>query len=230
MNNLIIDEIFEKERLRKSSFDGFDYYYYVSFFRNMDYELRKAFIKEIKDNPISKLDRDAYLLLHSSILEFKDKVGFDKYDMIIYPDTSHNQLVNYLANFIKSFLITHKSKTKMFEIQKTKPSTIIMDGSAKEKKTDEEINNFLNEIHNLDYFSIAKNGGAYRKFVRNFLDVETCDLMINIKEATKITKILLFDDINTTGSTLREMIRKLHKYNESLNFDIYTLIGKDNNN
>lgn len=229
MNDLKIDKIFEKERLCKSSFDGFDYYYYVSFLRNMDYELRKAFIKEIKDNPISKLDRDAYLLLHSSILEFKDKVGFDKYDMIIYPDTSHNQLVNYLANFIKSFLITHKAKTKMLEIQKTKPSTIIMDESAKEKKTDEEINAFLDGIHKLDYFSIAKNGGSFRKYVRDFLDVENCDLMIKIKEATSNTKILLFDDINTTGSTLREMIRKLHKYNNSLHFDIYTIIGKENN-
>ena len=229
MTNLSIDDIFEKDRFCKSSFDGFDYYYYVSFLKDMDYVLRNEFIKKIKNNSVSELDRDTYLLLHNSILEFRGNVGFDKYNMIIYPDTSHNQLVRHLADFIKSFLVCHKAKTKMYEIQKTSPERIIVDEIAKNKKSDEEINSFLDDIHKLDYFSIAKNGGPFRKYVRNFLDVEDGELMIRIKESTCDTKILLFDDINTTGSTLREMIRKLHKYNPNLKFDIYTVIGKDGN-
>lgn len=229
MNNLNIDDIFEKERFCKSSFDGFDYYYYVSFSRNMDYALRNEFIKYVKNRPLS-VDKDTFLLLHSSLLEFNNNVGFDKYNMIIYPDTSHNKLVRFLTDNIKFSIFCHNGKTKLYEIQKTSPENIIVDECAKNKKSNEEINAFLDGIHKLDYFSIAKNGGPFRKYVRDFLDVENGDLMISIKEATSKTKILLFDDINTTGSTLREMIRKLHKYNPNLKFDIYTLIGKDNNN
>lgn len=47
-----------------------------------------------------------------------------------------------------------------------------------------------------------------------------------LKDLTKDNKILLFDDINTTGSTLREMIRELYAINDTLNFEIYTIIGK----
>lgn len=228
MNDLKIDEIFKKERLYKSSFDGFDYYYYVSFLKDMDYGLRNEFIKYIKNRPLS-VDKDTFLLLHSSLLEFNNNVGFDKYNMIIYPDTSHNKLVRFLASNIKFSIFCHNGETKLYEIQKTSPENIIVDESAKNKKSDEEINAFLDAIHKLDYFSIAKNGGPFRKYVRDFFDVENGDLMIKIKEATSNTKILLFDDINTTGSTLREMIRILHKYNNSLHFDIYTIIGKENN-
>ena len=183
-------------------------------------------IREIKCKSITEISKEANDLLNNAIFDFDKQIGFNNYNMIIYPDISHNQLVRYLVNLIKLRINYMKTNTIMYEMPKNDPSMIIINDYAKLKRSCEEIGKYLEEVHKLDYFSIAKNGGHFRKYVREFIDVNTQELLKGIREATSKIKILLFDDVNTTGSTLREIIRKLHGYNNALKFEIYTIIGK----
>ena len=48
------------------------------------------------------------------------------------------------------------------------------------------------------------------------------DKLSSMQEAN----ILVVDDINTTGSTLHEILRKLGQINQNCNIYVYTLIGK----
>ena len=57
----------------------------------------------------------------------------------------------------------------------------------------------------------------------NYLKPET-----NIaKETLDAKNILIVDDINTSGSTLRELLRIINEINSNCNIYIYTLIGKN---
>lgn len=47
------------------------------------------------------------------------------------------------------------------------------------------------------------------------------------KETINAKNILIIDDINTSGSTLREVLRILNEINSNCNIYIYTLIGKN---
>ena len=82
----------------------------------------------------------------------------------------------------------------------------------------------LDKTNTLDYFSIAKNiKSKYRKYIMNYLKPET-----NIaKETLDAKNILIVDDINTSGSTLRELLRIINEINSNCNIYIYTLIGKN---
>lgn len=55
----------------------------------------------------------------------------------------------------------------------------------------------------------------------DFADQEQADRFARLQGAN----ILVVDDINTTGSTLNEILRKLVKINQNSNIYVYTLIG-----
>ena len=219
-------DLFDEKRFIKDSFEGYAYYFYASFLTNMNYSLRKDFIREIKGTSIGELlDSDKCIFIHNAINEFQKQIGFDNYDMILYPDIKQNYLVGYCISLIKKWLDAKKSNTKLYQIDKTDPSTIYIEEDSYNKNID-KAEEYLNEIHKLDYFSIARNGHSYRRYVRNFLEIRNLDLVIKLKEANEKTKILIFDDINSTGSTLREIFRVLNSVNDKLKYDIYTIIGK----
>lgn len=81
------------------------------------------------------------------------------------------------------------------------------------------------KLKSLDYFSIAQIvKSKYRPYITGFLDfknIDDCNRFANLQGSD----ILVVDDINTTGSTLHEILRKLGKLNNNCNIYIYTLIG-----
>ena len=225
MNNF---DLFDEKRFIKENFDGYDYYFYASFLLKMDYSSRKEFIRELKGTSIEELfSSDKLLFVHNAINEFQTKIGFNNYDMIIYPDISYNYLVRYCIDLINKWLKIKNANTKLFEITKTDPKLIYIENDEQNKNI-EKAEKYLTDIHNLDYFSIAKNGHSYRRYVRNFLETSNLEFVIKLKQADENTKILIFDDINSTGSTLREIFRVLKAINDKLEYNIYTIIGKRN--
>ncbi len=87
----------------------------------------------------------------------------------------------------------------------------------------------LNDIHSLEYFSIAKNikGQKYKKFLKNvykFYDEKTIALLQSIKDK----KILVVDDIYTSGTTIEQIIKAYQMLDpdDSNILTIFTLIGK----
>lgn len=221
-------DLFDEKRFIKENFDGYDYYFYVGFLTKMDYSSRKEFIRGLKGTSIEELfSSDKLLFIHNAINEFQTKIGFNNYDMIIYPDISHNYLVRYCIDLINKWLKIKNANTKLFEITKTDPKLIYIENDEYNKNI-EKAEIYLKDIHTLEYFSISKNGHSYRKYVRNFLEIRDLDFVLKLKQANDKTKILIFDDINSTGSTLREIFRVLKSINDKLVYNIYTIIGKRN--
>ena len=79
-------------------------------------------------------------------------------------------------------------------------------------------------IEKLDYFSLAASvKPKYRRYIKNFFDFSEEDVKrINNLQGKKI---LIVDDINTSGSTLNEILRIVRKINPDCEIFIYTHIG-----
>ena len=87
-------------------------------------------------------------------------------------------------------------------------------------------NELMPKIHSLDYFSIAQNvKPKYRQYITNYLTAGSGyekDLMYLVQS----NKILLVDDVNTTGATLSEIIRIIRNINVEAEIYVFTLLGK----
>ena len=82
------------------------------------------------------------------------------------------------------------------------------------------------KLHDLDYFSIAQNvKSKYSPYITGFLNFKNPE---DIEKFSKLqgSNILVVDDINTTGSTMHEILRILGNINNDANIYVYTLIGK----
>lgn len=80
------------------------------------------------------------------------------------------------------------------------------------------------KIQNLDYFSLANSVKTkYRKYITNLFQISEADLIR--LSGLQGKNILVIDDINTSGSTIDEILRIIEKVNSSCNIFIYTLIG-----
>lgn len=132
-----------------------------------------------------------------------------------------------------------RTKIKSFELVKNIPANVNFDWELFDEHYDGEVgdtryqqiskyvnNDLLPKIHSLDYFSIAENVKyKYRNYIMNFLTVpeETQDAF---KALTNSDKVLIIDDINTSGATLREMIRVVKTLAPETTIYIFTLIGR----
>ena len=85
----------------------------------------------------------------------------------------------------------------------------------------------MDKIHNLDYFSIARNvkKSKYRQFIRNYYTFKD-ESDRKIYEAILNTNVLIVDDIVTTGTTLSHVLNCLRSVNDTNNIVIFSLIGK----
>lgn len=81
------------------------------------------------------------------------------------------------------------------------------------------------KIHNLTYFSIADSvKPKYRQYIKNYLNIDKkAELAI---ESIQNGKILIVDDINTSGATLTEILRIVRSINSKCEIYIFTLIRK----
>lgn len=81
-------------------------------------------------------------------------------------------------------------------------------------------------IHSLDYFSLADSVKVkYRRYIKNYLNID--ERSKEVIKSIQSGKILIVDDINTSGSTLNEIIRIIRKINNQCEIYIFTLICKE---
>lgn len=92
-----------------------------------------------------------------------------------------------------------------------------------------KIEEMMNDIHNKDYFSIARDFGAkskYRKFLNNFYKFRNEKEEAEFKNLLK-PKILLVDDILTSGTTALFLLKIIKMLNPDAEVTVFILIGKE---
>ena len=225
----------------KADFIGNTYYFGYYFNKNTSSKHRTMVLRWLKnidgsgidENSLRKFIRKPLMYLNNTTENLLD------FNCLIYPKSDRSNLTHIIVNEIYK-LTSHDMKRKNAEIVKSLPSKIDFDWESfiadNEWKLDdnafkqikEYINNtLLPHIHDLTYFSLAKEVKyRYRPYIKNYLvfkDKESEELVRAIQKG----KILIVDDINTSGSTLTEILRLVHNINNSCEIYIFTLIGKE---
>lgn len=185
----------------------------------IDNESLKRFI----DKPIAYLDKELNLSTLSAI---------------IYPRSNRSNLTLQINKELSTFTQHYTDKIS-YELVKEIPENIYFDWEDFDYNYEGEIgdnqynqiynyieNILILKIHNLTYFSIADTvKPKYRKYIQNYLKFENDKSRKAIKDIQK-GKLLIVDDINTSGSTLTEIIRIIRAINNKCEIYIFTLIGK----
>ena len=78
-----------------------------------------------------------------------------------------------------------------------------------------------------DYFRIGQQKQKYKPYFYDYLLFKDEDMNKFCKIFQR--KILLLDDINTTGSTIDEMLSYINSLNDTNEIYIFTIIGKEQN-
>lgn len=219
------------------SVHGNDVYYFgYTFNSDIDSKDRTEFIhsvKQIGDNPLTDNQLDQFIKRPLKYLN--EKINLYHIDCMVYPLSKRSPLVSKIVRAIND-MTSHEMRRCSFEFVKQAPTNIGFDFESFESDHGGEqgygqmidyINNQLvPKLRDLDYFSIAQNvKSKYRPYITGFLDFvdqENADRFARLQGAN----ILVVDDINTTGSTLQEILRKLGDINNDANIYVYTLIGR----
>lgn len=221
-------------KLNCTKFRNNVYWFGYRFEENVSSSQRAAFINYIKGLSGNISEKDLRQFIELPLFSLKKQFSTYNIDCFVYPRSQRSQLVNKMIEIIAECTL-HIPRIN-FELVKNAPTEIMFDwyafdsiykGQQGYKQMEEYINNnILPKIKELDYFSLAKNvKPKYRPFITNYLDFPDIEKLEQFKRL-KGNNILIVDDVNTSGSTLNEILRILNKVNQDCNIFIYTLIGR----
>lgn len=215
------------------------YFYQYEFGLDISSKLRSEFIHALKfDQNVLGLD-NINRFIDRAMTNLNKAINLSTVDIVIYPQSSSN-LTRDIVDRIDSF--TDSEKYIKLELAKKQISEIGFNWSKFDKYCDvkeipdnikdvmkKKMDKMLNDIHTLDYFSIAKHikDQKYKKFlstIYKFYDAQTIELIKSIKDK----KILIIDDIYTSGVTIEQIIKAYQMLtpDDFNTLTIFTLIGK----
>jgi len=224
-------------------------YYFGYEFLNNDYassSVRTKFLHELRFNDRFTTQENKERFIKTALSKLKKSLDITINDIgiIVYPK-SRSSLNEYL---LRLFYAITNSKAKSFEVIKTLPKNVKFNweeftineldslANGRPRYTEiqkqeqiEKISRLLEEIHTLDYFSIAESvkTNKYKSYFSDYFyfdSAETQKHFCEIKD--KKDKILILDDVSTTGATLKEIIRIIRFFNKESDIILFTLIGK----
>lgn len=191
------------------------------------------YIKGLTSKDISEVTLDRFL--KRPLGELDKQIRTHSIDCFIYPRSGRSDLVNKMIKAIGD-VTSRDMKRCSIEAIKSIPSEIKFDYDRFDSEIDDEYsksqmldyvdNVLLPKIHNLEYFSLARDvKPKYRRYIMDYLNISEQDLNTAVKlEAAE--NVLVVDDILTTGNTIQELVRLIRKVNTDCNIYIYTLIGR----
>lgn len=224
-------------QIYRSSIRNSIYWFGYRFNDNVSSKDRSEFIHYIKGLTNPRIsDDELNHLIEAPLIELHNKINLYDVDCLVFPGSGRSNLVRQMISIINEFT-DHDTARISFELVKTAPVDIEFDWEMFDAdfKYDEDTSRYRNmknyveskllpAIHNLDYFSLAESvKPKYRKYIKNFLKFSESDLIRYSR--LQCDNILVVDDINTSGSTLNEILRILNKINSNCNIFVYTLIG-----
>lgn len=221
----------------KTNIRGDVYFYGYAFRKDISSSLRSNFIHALKmyEKEISEEDRKKFI--NEAIGKFLASTRLSHIDCIIYPRSERTDINHRIVKELSHGLYTYNYST--FELVKLLPKHVSFNKKRFEEDKQgiyndkqllqiyEYIEILLNKIHLLDYFSIAENVKTkYRPYIMNYLSFKTKDeeeLFKSLKQPVTI----IVDDINTSFSTLQEIIRIVKSINPESKLIAFTLIDKN---
>ena len=195
---------------------------------------RSKFIRYIKGlEEIQPSEKEINAFIEKPLAQLDFVANISSFDGLAYPLSGRSRLVTQIVKVVNTFMQRDINKFS-FEFIKSAPIDIEFDWESFEADYGDDlvrfnsmklhvINNILPAIKNLDYFSLAQNVKTkYRPYIKNFLSLSQKD----IEKYSKLynDKILVVDDINTSGSTLKEILRILQRINNTCEIYVFTLI------
>ena len=229
-----------KPELYTNKFDKYVYKFGYKF-NAVDKPVQKKFIDQLKRKTEKTWsDKENYNFLTKPLALLNEEIGFSKFDTLIYPVSTKSPFVREIVDYIGRF-IPRSKKFYTFELFKNNVHNIKFDYEMFYEKNIEkyenndrrwqidkkQIEDAIKQMINADYFNIGKQKFNFRRYFYDFLIFQD----EKMKDFMKIEnrKILLIDDINTTGSTIDEMLRYINSLNDTNEIFIFTIIGKEQN-
>lgn len=226
-------------QLYKSSLRNRIYWFGYMFSETSSSRQRSDFIHYIKGLSDKKIsDHELTQFIELPLGELDKLIDMYKVDVFVYPKSNRSKLVNKMISVIGDYTSRDMSSCS-FEVVKSAPVDIEFDWDMLERDVGYEQNKYnqmrdyaetviLPAIRKLDYFSLAQNvKPKYRKYIKNFLSLTDPDATNSLSKMQG-KNILVVDDINTSGSTINEILRILDRVNSDCNIFVYTLIGNFN--
>ena len=227
------------ERLSTSMFRGNVYWFGYTFNPNTSSKERTKFIHTLKglgEGLIEETDMSRFIEMPVERLNEVHRLS--SFDFFVYPVSGRSPLVSNMIKEVGNW-VQRDIDDMSFKLVKSLPKDVEFDWVRfrrdyySDNKEDVNRYNQMKEYVNDvllpslaygEYFSIARDVKAkYRPYIKNFLHFE--DDVRKLYE-TEGANVLVVDDVNTTGSTLYEILRILDNVNSSLNVYVFTLIGK----
>jgi len=212
------------------------YYFSYKFNDNIDGRIKSEFIKQIKYRDLSTIKNDDYNnFIKKSVNILNKKVNLAKIDLIIYPETKSPLVIDILKYIYGFTAPTYKT----IELVKNAIENIEFDydafnvhisnlqlSSSDKKVLRNNIENLMKNIKSNTYFSIAKSikKPKYREYFKNFLIFKNENDKKIIKSIQTDSNILIIDDINTSGTTIKELLRNINFINPDNDKIIFTLL------
>ena len=223
--------------VHESTFDNNVYYFGYKFNKDVPSKIRSKFIHWIKGLEDDKPDVDTVEnLVALPLVELNKEVNLSTFSCTLYPRSNRSDLTRIIQR--SAINVIPRMNIHSFELIKTLPQNIEFDwyqfdneytgelGDHQYRQIKDYVNNILlPKIHSLDYFSIAQNVKyKYRPYIKNYLSFENEEQEDAFK-ALNGGNILILDDINTSGSTLREILKIIRVLVPESKIYIFTLIG-----
>ena len=213
---------------------GNTFYFAYEFDDSVDSNTRTRFIHDFKFDGIPFTVRSKFITRAVDSLD--KETNLDSFSTIVYPE-SKSTVVSDILEYI--YMCSHKPM-RSFKLVKSLPKDIEFDyeaftqtrlanGNYTDAQKQEVLNNIksmMDSIHQLDYFSIARNSKyKYRKYIKDFYRFEDA---LQEKDYKMIAdeKVLLVDDVTTSGATLALLLQTL-KCNMPKEVVIFSLIGNN---
>lgn len=220
------------------------YYYGYQFTENVDSATRTSFIHSIKfpDERMSRKDKLTFIV--NAVNRLDSDISLPSYKLIVYPESMselNRDMLGYLNRFASPEIVNMelvKSLPSRIEFDYRRFSVEVLDSKLPngrlrytEKQKQDVLSNIrkmMDNIHNLEYFSIARNikQKKYRQFIKNYYTFKN-DEDRKIYEMILSSNVLIVDDIVTSGATLSHLLNCLRSVNDTNNIVIFSLIGKD---
>lgn len=223
-------------QLYSSEHNNQTYWFGYQFKDGISSKVRSDFIHYIKGlNGEKPSEHELTQFLIRPMAELDKQINLQHIDCIVYPLSGRSELVRKLVSTVNR-CTSHNTRRINFELVKSCPTDISFDWESFESENSDRLGyaqmcgyvktQLIPKIHKLDYFSIAKNvKPKYRKYIKNFLTFADEKLADKFSALSDNMSILVIDDINTSGSTLDEILRILNDINNHCKIFIYTLIG-----